>query len=129
VDCRKLKLLKEPLIVTNEVIRVCSSNSFIEQQAYEMSKEIKKDSIYKFIREDYSEAEAGYITKVILEDKDGTVYSIEPNPIGVKFARGEITFKEYKKLQKRDTLNVMAIFSGVIVLFGGFMFGFMKYLV
>ena len=111
------------------MIRVCSSNSFIEQQAYEMSKEIKKGSVYKFIRVDYSEVEAGYITKVILEDKDGTVYSIEPNPIGVKFARGEITFKEYKKLQKRDTLNVMAIFSGVIVLFGGFMFGFMKYLV
>jgi hypothetical protein len=94
-----------------------------------MSEKIKKDSVYKFIREEYSDAEAGYITKVVLEDKDGTVYSIEPNPIGIKFSRGEITFKEYKKLQKRDTLNVMAIFSGIIVLFGVFMFGFMKYLI
>jgi hypothetical protein len=108
---------------------VCSSNSFIEQQAFEMSKKIKKVSVYKFIRVDYSDAEAGYITKVVLEDKDGMVYSIEPNPIGVKFARGEITFKEYKELQKRDTLNVIAIFSGIIVLFGGFMFGVMKYIV
>lgn len=108
---------------------MCSSNNFIEQQAYEMSEKIKKDSLYKFIRVEYSEGEAGYITKAILEDKDGTLYSIEPNPIGVKFARGEITFKEYKKLQKRDTVNVMAIFSGIIVLFGGFMFGFMKYFI
>jgi hypothetical protein len=108
---------------------VCSPNSFIEQQASEMSEKIRKDSLYKFIRVEYSESEAGYITKVVLEDKDGTVYSIEPNPFGVKFARGEITFKEYKKLQKQDTLNVMAIFSGIIVLFGGFMFGLMKYFV
>jgi hypothetical protein len=113
----------------DEVMSVCSSNSFIEQQAFEMSEKIRKDTLYKFIRVDYSDSESGYITKVVLEDKDGTVYSIEPNPVGVKFARGEITFKEYKKLQKRDTLNVIAIFSGVIVLFGGFMFAFMKYLV
>lgn len=94
-----------------------------------MSEKIRKDTLYKFIRVDYSDGEAGYVTKVVLGDKDGTVYSIEPNPIGVKFSRGEISFKEYKKLQKRDTLNVIAIFSGIIVLFGGFMFGLMKYLV
>jgi hypothetical protein len=94
-----------------------------------MSEKIRKDTLYKFIRIDYSEGGAGYITKVVLEDKDGKMYSIEPNPIGVKFARGEISFKEYKKLQKRDTLNVMAIFAGIIVLFGGIMFGFIKYLV
>lgn len=103
---------------------MCSSNHFIEQQAYEMSEKIKKDSVYKFLS---VEGEAGgYITKVVLEDKDGTLYSIEPNPIGVKFARGEISFQEYEKLHKRDTVNVIAIFSGVVVLFVGFMFGLMK---
>jgi hypothetical protein len=113
---------------------VCSSNNYIEQQAYEMSEKIKKDSIYKFIKVVYSGGNdlgspSGQvlITQVVLEDKDGTEYFVEPIPIGVKFAKGEISFKEYKKQLKRENLNGIASFFGIIVFFSGLMFMLMKY--
>lgn len=116
-------------------MNLCSSNNFIEQQAYEMSEKIKKDSIYKFIKVVYSggnnlgsPSESALISQVVLESQEGTVYFVEPNPIGVKFAKGEISFKEYKKLQKRNTSHGIAIFFGIIFFFSGLMFMLMKYL-
>jgi hypothetical protein len=119
---------------------VCGPTNFIEQQAYEMYEKIKKNSVYKFTRVDYSEGgNQGFhskgdnarngpalITRVVLEDKDGTLYTVEPNPNGVRFAKGEITYKEYKKLQKRETVNGIATFFGILVFFSGFMYFLMK---
>jgi hypothetical protein len=114
---------------------VCSSNNFIELQAYNQSEQIRKVSLYKFIRVDYSgvnnqgsQSGTALITQVVLEDKDGNVYFVEPSPIGVRFAKGEITYKEYKKLQKRDTLNWIATFCGIVIIFSGLMFILMDYL-
>lgn len=119
---------------------MCAPNIFIEQQAYEMYEKIKKNSVYNFIRADYSESSnlgfhlqgdniikgSALITKVVLEDKDGTQYYVEPNPTGVRFAKGEITYKEYKKLQKRETVNGIAAFFGILVFFSGVMYFLMK---
>lgn len=119
---------------------MCAPNNFIEQQAYEMYETIKKNSVYNFIRAEYSEgSKQGYysqddnkrngsslITRVVLEDKDGTLYTVEPNPNGVRFADGEITYKEYKKLQKRETVNGIATFFGILVFFSGFMYFLMR---
>ncbi|MDM5328254.1 hypothetical protein [Neobacillus sp. CF12] len=119
---------------------MCAPNNFIEQQAYEMYEKIKKNSVYNFIRADYSEGSnlgfhlqgdniikgSALITKVVLEDKDGTQYNVEPNPTGVRFAKGEITYKEYKKLQKRETVNGIAAFFGILVFFSGVMYFLMK---
>jgi hypothetical protein len=122
------------------VICVCGPNNFIELQAYEMFEKIKKSSVYDFIRVDYfggivqgsySQGDntrngSALITRVVLEDKDGTLYTVEPNPNGVRFAKGEITYKEYKKLQKRETVIGIAAFFGILVFFGGFMYFLMK---
>lgn len=115
---------------------MCAPNNFIEQQAYEMYEKIKKNSVYNFIRADYSEGSnqgsnsqddntrnvSALITRVVLEDKDGTLYTVEPNPNGVRFAKGEITYNEYKKLQKSETVNGIATFFGILVYFSGIMY-------
>ncbi|WP_045519408.1 hypothetical protein [Neobacillus niacini] len=119
---------------------MCVPNNFIEQQAYDMYEKIKKNSVYNFIRVDYSGGSnqgshsqgdntrngLALITRVVLEDKDGTLYTIEPNPNGVRFAKGEITYKDYKKLQKRETVNGIATFFGILVFFSGLMHFLMK---
>jgi hypothetical protein len=110
---------------------MCSSFQFIEQQAFEMSEKIRGESIYKFVRVEVSEGfnlgsqhEHGhtngcvqvsatrpvYITKVILEDDEGNHYFVEPTPDGLRFAKGEISYKEYEKRLKRETLNVVSFF-------------------
>ncbi len=99
---------------------MCSSFDFIERQALEMCEMIRENSLYRLVRIEFSggrglelsenmmiENVQGIITKVILEDKDGTIYSIEPNSIGYSFAKGEITYKEYKRKTKRDTLQLV----------------------
>lgn len=126
---------------------MCSTNNFIEQEAYIMSQQICKETVFKCVRVIYSEGnspaastqildsqdysmvmEQALITKVILEDKDGTLYYVEPNPNGLRFAKGEISYNEYKNLQRKETINVFAIFFGIIVFFSGSMFTFIKYL-
>jgi hypothetical protein len=125
---------------------VCYSNNFIEQQAYEMSEKIRKNSLYKFVRVEYSIGTSlvsqkqnmpsqehpttnglALITKVILKDKDGTIYSVEPSPNGVRFAKGEISYKEYKKLEQRETYKGIATFLVIIGFFIILMFILMKY--
>ncbi|WHX99908.1 hypothetical protein [Neobacillus sp. DY30] len=112
---------------------MCAPINFIEQQATEMYENIRKSSIYKLIRVDYSVANnqksqsgAGLITQVVLEDNEGNVYFVEPNSFGVRFAKGEITYKEYKKFKKRETLNAILLFLGIIVFFSGLMIILMK---
>jgi hypothetical protein len=110
------------------MVNMCSSFDFIEQHAFDMSEKIRKDSIYKFVRVEVSDSSGlnqvhdinecvqisdtrhALITKVILEDKDGNQYFVEPTPDGLRFAKGEITYKEYGKRQKRETLNIVSFF-------------------
>ena len=118
---------------------MCVSNNFVEQEAYEFTKKIRECSQYKFIKLDLSkniinsnngrkDNGLDLITKVILEDKDGTLYSVEPNSNGLRFAKKEITFKEYKKLQNRDSLNIFVIFFGLMGLLIVLMLTFVRYL-
>lgn len=70
----------------SELINVCLSNNFMEQQAYKMSKEIQNNSLYKVVRAEDSEGNdliprlhdkqwdgKDFITKIILEDKKGII--------------------------------------------------------
>jgi hypothetical protein len=114
-----------------EVVKVCFSNNSIEQQAFDMSERIRNNSIYKFVGVDFiggkslelqnqsmhrndNNVQTGeqldLITKVILEDKDGILYSVEPNSNGLRFAKGEITYKEYNKIQKKETVQGLSYF-------------------
>ena len=116
---------------------VCFSNNVIEQQAYIISEKIIKDSIYKPIRlvfiggksieiQNYKSQgssitgeEIPLITRVILEDNEGLRFSVEPNENGLIFAIGEITYKEYKKIQHKESRQFIWYFfaiSGVFFL-------------
>lgn len=117
---------------------MCVSNNFIEQQAYEYSEKIRKNSLYKFVRTDLAEShsnakngasenELALVTKVILEDKDGTLYYVVPNLYGLKFAKKEITYKEYKKLQSKETRNAIFAFLGILGFFSPAVVFLMKY--
>ena len=57
------------------------------------------------------------ITKVLLEDKDGTPYSVEPNLNGLRFAKGEISYKKYQKLQRKNDVTMFLCFFGIIGFF------------
>ncbi len=97
---------------------MCISNHVIELQAYQLSEEIRKKTIYKMKRvevtDGYSlevEKQGDYwngtdlISKVVLEDSNGTLYSINPDDTGLRFAKGEITYKEYIQLEKSANMK------------------------
>jgi len=119
-----------------EEINLCVSNHFIEQRAYELCEEIRKNSLYKVARVDVSGGTIldgqwngkDLITKVIPEDTKGTYYSIKPDPNGLKFAKGELTYKEYSKIQKKANINGFSFFFVVIGFFVIMMFTLMKFL-
>lgn len=110
---------------------MCVSNNFIEQQAYRISKEIQNNSLYKVVRLENTEGNSlglqtqedpwngkDFITKVILEDKEGNLYSVNTDNNGLRFAKGEITYKEYRKLQRKENLKGYSYFfvtSGFLI--------------
>ena len=121
---------------------MCVSNNFIEQQAYKISEEIRKNSLYKVIRLDVSGVSSlgiqkqddqwngkDFITKVILEDTRGNYYSVKPDYNGLRFAKGEINYKEYSKLQKKEDLKGLSYFFGITGILIIMMVTFMRFLV
>lgn len=121
---------------------MCITNNFIEQEAYDISQEIRKCSIYKVVKFEVSGSNSlefhnqdvqwngkDLVTKVILEDSKGIYYSISPDNLGLRFAKGEITYREYKKLIKADNLKVYGFsFLSIGILIMG-MFTMMKFLI
>lgn len=114
---------------------MCVSNNFIELQAYEFSEKIREDSLYRYVGVEYSKSNINrvegngldLITKVILQDNDGTLYHIDPNSNGLKFAKQEITYKQYQRLQKRETINAFSGFFLIIGSFSAIMVTFVRY--
>ncbi len=122
------------------MIKLCISNQFIEQQVYEISEMIKENTLYKFVGVELSENiqvssseqkedSLTLINKVILEDENSTIYYVAPNLNGLRFAKKEITYREYKKLQKQETRNAIFTFLGILVGFGVLMVSMVKFLV
>jgi hypothetical protein len=68
------------------------------------------------------------ITKIILASSDGKLYSIEPNENGLRFAKREITYKEYKMLQKKEGINGAVLFIAMIFVLFTFMSALIKFL-
>ncbi|MCK6205739.1 hypothetical protein KZX50_09850 [Bacillus infantis] len=114
-------------ITIKEVGIVCVPNNLFEHQALEMTARIQKDSIYRFIRAECIGSqnlerhdlslnrttcnnEIALISKIVLEDTDGLRYCVEPTPYGLRFAKGEITYKEYKQSQKKETIQGLGLF-------------------
>lgn len=100
------------------VCKLCITNNYLEEQAYEIGKDIQKSTLYQLTAvvisdgtnlefQEFNRQWNGkdLITKVILEDKHGNSFSINPDQIGLSFAKGEITYKQYKQLQRKDDLK------------------------
>lgn len=102
---------------------MCFSTDAIEKQSFELTKKIQKLSIYKFIGVEYlgdkkmksvdwehTSNDIHQITTIFLEDDSGNLYTIKPDPIGLKFAKGHLTYKEYIKTNKQNTKQGFFIF-------------------
>ena len=57
------------------------------------------------------------ITNVILEDEFGENYSVEPNENGVRFASGEICYREYIQLKRSGIRKLFFYTIGSIGIF------------
>ena len=112
----------------------------MEHQAYKTSEEIRKQSLYKvvkvevfggksfeFSQQDEQWNGKDFITKIILEDKKGALFSVKPDYSGLRFAKGEITYNEYNKMQKKEDVKGVWYFSGIIGSFMLMMFILMKF--
>lgn len=99
---------------------MCFSSNFIEQQAFDIYESMKRQNHFKCVgvelagneyAEQVSERDkAVLITSVYLEDKTGVKYGVEPNPLGLRFANGEISYNEYKRLQKKESRKGVSLF-------------------
>ncbi|WP_153062692.1 hypothetical protein [Ureibacillus chungkukjangi] len=80
-----------------------------------MYEEINKSSLFRVVRVEgiegtYLNSESSkkqwdsknLITKLVLKDKNNNSFVVNPDSIGLKFATGEISYKEYKRMQKLD---------------------------
>lgn len=106
---------------------MCISSNFIELQAYKICEAIKNQSIYKMVKleladdriiepQNFGDFGDGrtLITKAVLEDTDGKFYSISPNHNGLRFAQGEITYKEYRRMEKNESRKGMVFLALLI---------------
>ncbi|MEK3997123.1 hypothetical protein MKX96_01460 [Psychrobacillus sp. FSL W7-1493] len=111
---------------------MCFSTNVIEQQALIISDKIIKNTIYKPVSLDFiSEKNVGIqdfqmqnigeeislITMVNLENNEGLQISVEPNENGLRYAMGEISYKDYKKLQNRESRQFIWYFFAISSVF------------
>ncbi|SOC40940.1 SH3 domain-containing protein [Ureibacillus acetophenoni] len=94
---------------------MCVNNDFIENQSNRIYEEISKSTLLKVARVEFQEGycwepqfepiqfnKNNLITKIILKDDKNNSFTINPDEIGLKFAKGEISYKEYLRVQKVD---------------------------
>lgn len=107
---------------------MCFSTNVIEQQALIISDKIIKNTIYKPVSLDFiseknvgiqdftmqsSGKEISLITRVNLENNEGLQISVEPNENGLRYAMGEISYKDYKKLQNQESRQLIWYFIAI----------------
>ncbi|MBM7692461.1 hypothetical protein JOC77_001891 [Peribacillus deserti] len=96
---------------------MCFSTDSIEQRTKEMFEEIRLHSIFPSVTAVSSTGDNPFVAKVILRDSNGTSYFVEPNESGLQFARGEITYKEYKKIERKGNIFGIESFSVIVASF------------
>ncbi|MEK4701919.1 hypothetical protein MKX47_20680 [Solibacillus sp. FSL R7-0668] len=106
---------------------MCISSNFIELQAYRICEAMKKQSMYKMVKlelsddrfiapqnlENYEDGRV-LITKAVLEDNEGKSYTVSPNHNGLRFVQGEITYREYRKIEKGESIKVISFLTLLI---------------
>ncbi|RSD26260.1 hypothetical protein [Mesobacillus subterraneus] len=117
---------------------MCVSHQNIDQLAYSTAEQIVQLTIYRplyieLIGEGRFAIEAGkpflaerrgVISKILLTDKDGNIYRIEPDEIGLQFAQGNIDYKEYLYQQKKGNRQLIGLTFGLVTLFATAGWGF-----
>ncbi|MEH7883446.1 hypothetical protein V7654_03875 [Bacillus sp. JJ1609] len=119
---------------------MCFTSNAIEQQAYRFTEKIHNSSLYKIVRLElvgkYVDFDSEIpldaqlnpgehlplIKNVILVDNFGKQYKIEPNKFGLKFASGELTYKQYvysRKTEARKLLIYTLGSAGIFFLTAG----------
>gem|GEM_PF-5737156 len=115
---------------------MCLDNNAIEHQAKNFFKEIQEHSIYQPIKLlvdegkyipvlDNNEIEcitsSVLIKKIFLSDSDGKLYAIEPNRNGLRFAKGEMNYREYSWKCKKEMgygIVILLMSLGFLISFG-----------
>ncbi|SEM15248.1 hypothetical protein SAMN04487786_1177 [Paenisporosarcina quisquiliarum] len=107
---------------------MCFSTNIIEQQALIISDKIIKNSIYKPVSLDFINEknvgiqdfimqsrgkELSLVTRVNLVNYEGLQISVEPNENGLMYAMGEISYKDYKKLQNQESKQYIWYFLAI----------------
>ncbi|MFD5853461.1 hypothetical protein ACFWGC_25315 [Cytobacillus pseudoceanisediminis] len=124
-----------PMVSRKGVKNLCFTHNVIEIQALKICEEIREHSVYKLVSVATTGGESiqikenlsiqsnlnlppggtlPLVTKVMLENTDGRSYSVNVDEAGLQFAKGLITYKEYKLLQNREKrkLTTILIASG-----------------
>lgn len=119
---------------------MCVSHHNIDQISYHITDKIVQSTIYRplhieligegnFAIEEgkpFPAERRGVISKIILADKKGNLYQIEPDEIGLQFARGEIDYKEYLNQQKKGNRRLIGLTLVLITLFASAGWGFVS---
>ncbi|SOC15531.1 hypothetical protein SAMN05880501_108103 [Ureibacillus xyleni] len=108
---------------------MCITSNFIELQAYQIYEEIRKETIYKLVWLENSEGRMiqlnniqsywdgqTLLTKAFLEDINGKLYIVNINNNGLSFAKGEISYKAYRRLEKSENRKGIIFFSMLVFL-------------
>ncbi|WP_409250734.1 hypothetical protein V1502_11210 [Bacillus sp. SCS-153A] len=105
---------------------MCVSDNIFEKQAYLILKQMADSPIYKPVKlqlsggetidflnweREYNQPSMALIKKVIVEDQNGSQFSVDPDEAGLKFTNGEIGFEDYQKIKRTDTKKLFTIFS------------------
>lgn len=125
---------------------MCVSNNAIELQACHFFEKILDCSTYKVVRVDFvggtfieSDLKTSLKTKfqeveniplikeVILQTKAGKQFTVEPDELGLQFANGDLSYRQYLLEKKQTSLKMLGYTSRFIGLFTAMAWGFFSY--
>ncbi|MBT2659630.1 hypothetical protein [Bacillus sp. ISL-45] len=114
---------------------MCVSNNAIELQAYHFFEKIQESSVYNIVRVEFiggtfleSDQEGSLrtefqdietiplIKELVLQTKAGKQFIVEPDELGLQFAKGDLSYKEYL-LAKKDNSRAMLWYTSAFTVF------------
>ncbi|MBT2693652.1 hypothetical protein [Bacillus sp. ISL-55] len=125
---------------------MCVSNNAIELQAYHFSEKIQESSLYNIVRVDFiggtfleCEQETSLraefqgidnlplIKNLILQTKTGKQFIVEPDELGLRFAKGELSYRQYLLAKKQKARKMICYTFGFTGLFIAAAWAFVSY--
>lgn len=125
---------------------MCISNNAIELQAYHFFEKIQENSIYNIVRvnfiggtflesdqkislrTEFQDIETiPLIKELILQTKAGKQFIVEPDELGLQFAKGDLCYKEYLLAKKDNSGDMLWYTSASTVFFTTMAWAFINY--